>query len=191
MGETFEDDLEQCLGVLRSGGIILYPTDTVWGIGCDATNAEAVQRIFALKERDDKKSMIILVADENDILQHVAAPDPSVTDYIEAQDRPTTIIFDGAVGLPDNLVGQDGSIALRVVKDRFCRHLIKRLRRPLVSTSANRSGENTPPFFSAISTHIRDGVDYVVKHRRDERGARTPSRIVKWQRDGNHTVIRG
>ena len=132
----FETEVEEALEVLRSGNIILYPTDTIWGIGCDATSEEAVQRIYQIKNREDSKSMIILVADERDVLRYVAAPDLAVFDFIEEQTRPTTIIFEHAISFPANLVADDGSVAIRLVKDDFCRQLIKRLRKPIVSTSA-------------------------------------------------------
>src|SRR5690349_14337445 len=116
----FDIEVENALAVLRNGGVILYPTDTVWGIGCDATNEKAVQKIFQIKKREDSKSMIVLVADEREILQYVAAPDLSVFDFIEQQSRPTTVIYEGAIGLAENLVAADGSIAIRIVKDDFC-----------------------------------------------------------------------
>src|SRR6478672_2110490 len=116
MGKTFfEKEVEKALEILKSGGVILYPTDTIWGIGCDATNKQAVKRIYEIKNREDSKSMIILVADERDVLQYVAAPDLAVFDFIEEQVRPTTIIFEQAVGLPGNLVAEDGSVAIRIV----------------------------------------------------------------------------
>src|SRR5436305_8010713 len=140
----FEKEVEAALISLKRGGVILYPTDTIWGLGCDATNSEAIKRIYNIKKREDSKSLIILVADERDILQYVAAPDPAVFDFIDEQIQPTTIIFDNAVNLPDNLVAEDGSIAIRLTKDEFCRHLIKRLQKPIVSTSANVSGQPYP-----------------------------------------------
>src|SRR5690349_4409775 len=136
----FETDIEHCLDVLEQGGIILYPTDTVWGIGCDATDTTAVQKIYALKARPDSKSMIVLVAEEKDILKYVASPDIAVFDYLQKTNKPTTVIYDGAISLADNLIAADGSIAIRIVRDKFCRHLIKRFRKPIVSTSANISG---------------------------------------------------
>src|SRR5215217_1780706 len=140
MNAFFDTEVERALKVLQQGGVILYPTDTIWGLGCDATNEAAIQTIYAIKNRSDSKSLIILVADARDILQYVATPDPAVFDYIEQQERPTTIIFENAIALPGKLIAADGSIAIRVVKDAFCRHLIKRLRKPIVSTSANSSG---------------------------------------------------
>ena len=177
----FTNDLEESLRILSEGGIILYPTDTVWGIGCDATNEKAIQRIFDLKQREDSKSMIVLVADEREVLQYVAAPDLAVFDFIGQQKRPTTVIFDGAIGFPDNLIAADGSIAIRIVRDEFCRHLIKRLRKPVVSTSANISGAPTPKTFSEITGPIRSGVDHIVQWRQDDTSAALPSQIVKWE----------
>lgn len=188
--KNFENDILQCLEVLKNGGVILYPTDTVWGLGCDATNASAVQKIYGIKRRDDSKSMIILMSDEKDVLQYVAAPDLNVFDFIEQQTRPTTIIFEGAIGLPDNLVAADGSIAIRLVQDEFCRHLIKRFRKPIVSTSANISGEPTAKIFSELSAPIKDAVDYIVQWRQDDHTPSRPSQIIKWNNDGTHRVIR-
>lgn len=190
MNEVFENDVEQCLEVIRKGGVILYPTDTIWGLGCDATNPEAVQRIYKIKQREDTKSLIILVAGERDILHYVAAPDLSVFDFIEKQKRPTTVIFENAIGLPHNLVAQDGTIAIRIVQDEFCRHLIKRLRKPLVSTSANVSGQPAPGFFTAVSEEIKTAVDYIVQWRREDETPSQPSQIIKWNKDGTYKIIR-
>lgn len=190
MRELFEDDITRCLDVLKRGGTILYPTDTIWGIGCDATDKEAVQKVFTIKKRDDSKSLIVLVADERDILQLVAAPDLQAFDYLAAQDRPTTMIFEGALGLPDNLVASDGSIAIRIAQDEFCRHLIRRLRKPLVSTSANISGEPSPQSFADVSQAVKEQVDYIVQWRQEDTTPARPSRIVKWHGDGTMTIIR-
>lgn len=186
----FEQEVEEALEVLRSGDIILYPTDTIWGIGCDATNEEAIRRIYQIKNREDSKSMIILVADERDILQYVAAPDLAVFDFIEEQTRPTTIIFEHAIGLPHNLIAEDGSVAIRIVKDEFCRHLIKRLRKPIVSTSANISGQASPKNFAEVTEEISTAVDHVVKWRQDDSTPALPSQIIKWNNDGTRIVIR-
>jgi L-threonylcarbamoyladenylate synthase len=115
----FENDILECLEALKKGGIILYPTDTIWGIGCDATNEEAVKKIYALKNRSDEKSMIVLVADEKEVLRHVTQPDLTVFDYLKTTQKPTTVIYDGAIGFADNLVGKDGSIAIRICKNEF------------------------------------------------------------------------
>ena len=187
----FEREVEKALEVLRGGGIIVYPTDTIWGIGCDATNERAVRRIYEIKKREDSKSMIILVADERDVLQYIAAPHPEVFDFIEEQTRPVTIIFEHAVGLPDNLVAEDGTIAIRIVRDEFCRHLVKRLKKPLVSTSANISGQASPKNFSEVSHEVKKAVDYIVKWKQDDTTIGQPSQIIKWNNDGTRTIIRG
>jgi L-threonylcarbamoyladenylate synthase len=187
---NFESDIEKSLETLKSGGLLLYPTDTVWGIGCDATNAAAVEKVFALKQRPDQKAMIVLVAEERDILQYVAHPDLAVFDYLQRTAKPTTVIYDGAIGLADNLIAGDGSIAIRICRDTFCRHLIKRFRKPIVSTSANLSGQPAPSIFHAISDEIKKGVDYVVKYRQEDETVAEPSSIIKWNRDGTVTVLR-
>jgi L-threonylcarbamoyladenylate synthase len=179
--DFFDSEVESALAVLRSGGTILYPTDTVWGLGCDATNKEAVQKIYRLKKRQDNKTMIVLVADERELMQYVAAPDLSVFDFIQQQIRPTTVIYEGALGLADNLVADDGSIAIRIVQDDFCRHLIKRLRKPIVSTSANISRAITPKTFSEISEEIKTGADHVVRWRQDDEQTSQPSQILRWK----------
>jgi L-threonylcarbamoyladenylate synthase len=189
-GKGFETDIEQCLAVLQAGGLILYPTDTVWGIGCDASNPIAVKKIYALKRREETKSLIVLMADQRDILKYTSQPDLRIFDWLATVHKPTTVIYEGALGLADNLVGADGTIAIRLVDDDFCRHLIKRLRKPLVSTSANLSGEPSPAYFREISVGIKEGVDYIVQYRRDDERPRQPSAIVKWKGDGSVDVIR-
>ena len=189
MSEKFEKDILTSLDVLKTGGIILYPTDTIWGIGCDATNGNAVQRIYQIKKRADHKSMIILVADERDVLKYVAAPDLAVFDFLEKQTRPTTVIFENAIGLPHELVAEDGSIAIRIVRDEFCRHLIKRFRKPIVSTSANISGNQSPKFFADISEEIKSAVDHIVQWRQDDESISEPSQIIRW-RNGEVEYVR-
>ena len=186
----FEKDIEQALAVLHSGGLILYPTDTIWGIGCDATNAGAVTKVYALKQREAAKSLIVLMADEREILKYTSGPDLRIFDYLHSVSKPTTVIYEGAMALAPNLINADGTIAIRLVDDVFCRHLIKRFRRPLVSTSANISGEPAPAFYPGIDPRIVAGVDYVVHHRRDDLTPREPSAIIRWNADGTHTVIR-
>ena len=188
--KDFSNDVESALNAVRNGGVILYPTDTVWGLGCDATDEEAVRKIYAIKQRDDSKSLILLVADERNVLSCVAAPDLAVFDFIEGQTKPTTIVFENAVNLPDNLIASDGSIAIRIVQDEFCRHLIKRLRKPIVSTSANISGEPSPKIFDDISDEIKKRVDYVVQWRQDEKTPAQPSQIIRWKGEGLFDVIR-
>lgn len=190
METQFEKEILSCLEVLKKGGTILYPTDTIWGIGCDATNAEAVKRIYHIKQREDTKSLIILLADEREVLRYVATPDLAVFDFLEQQTRPTTVIFEHALLLPDNLVAQDGSIAIRIVKDEFCRHLLKRFRKPIVSTSANISGQPAPQTFNEISPEIKKAVDYIVDWRRDDETPAQPSQIIKWMNNGRVEYIR-
>jgi len=186
----FDTEVEAALNALRNGDVILYPTDTIWGLGCDATNAIAIKKIYSIKERADSKSLIILVADERQILQYVAAPDLSVFDFIEKQNRPTTIIFENAINLPDSLIAQDGSIAIRIVQDEFCRHLIKRLRKPIVSTSANISGQSSPQTFNDIVEKIKSSVDHIVQWRQHDQTPAIPSQIIKWNNDGSYVIIR-
>ena len=185
----FENDIEQCLKMLKEGGLILYPTDTVWGIGCDATNAEAVAKVYQLKKRPDEKAMIVLLAEERDVLQYVASPDLQVFDFLLEAKKPTTVIYDGAIGLADNLVNQDGSIAIRICKEEFCKHLIKRFRKPIVSTSANISGQPVAKLFTDIADEIKAGVDYVVTYRQDDKTIAEPSAVIKWK-NGMVEVIR-
>ncbi|WP_121357300.1 L-threonylcarbamoyladenylate synthase [Flavisolibacter nicotianae] len=186
----FSREVEAALLALRNGQVILYPTDTIWGLGCDATNEAAIREIYRIKQRDDSKSLIILVADERDILQYVAAPDPAVFDFIEGQTKPTTVIFDGAINLPDALVAEDGSIAIRIVQDEFCRHLVRRLRKPLVSTSANISGQPSPRFYDEISEAVKAQVDYIAKWRQDDKTPSQPSQIIRWKGNGEFDYIR-
>ncbi len=187
--EFFNQDLEQCLDVLHSGGIILYPTDTVWGLGCDATNAIAVEKIIELKKRPQHKSFVVLVASERDVLQYVAAPDLSVFDYLQQVAKPTTVIYEHAIGLADNVLAANGSVAIRICKDDFCRHLIKRFRKPIVSTSANTSGMPSPSLYREITAEIRNGVDYIVRYRQEDAEPAAPSAIVEWK-NGEVVVIR-
>jgi L-threonylcarbamoyladenylate synthase len=185
----FEKDIEQCLKVLKEGGLILYPTDTVWGIGCDATNEQAVQKVYALKKRLDEKAMIVLVADESDVLKYTAAPDLAVFDYLQQTIKPTTVIYDGAIGLANNLVGKDGSIAIRICGEPFCRHLIKRFRKPIVSTSANISGQPAAKTFTEISNEIKAGVDYIVCCKQGDTTISQPSSVIKWN-NGKVEILR-
>jgi L-threonylcarbamoyladenylate synthase len=186
---NFEKDIQECLTVLNNGGIILYPTDTVWGIGCDATNVKAVQKIFELKQRADNKALIVLVTEEQDILQYVAAPDMEIFDYLASNEKPTTVIYEGAIGLADPLIGQDGSVGIRICQDPFCRQLIKRFQKPIVSTSANISGQPTPMRFTEIDPTVTNTVDYTVQWRQDDEKEGQPSRIIRWE-NGKVEIIR-
>jgi len=187
---VYEEDIQLCLTTLQKGGIILYPTDTVWGIGCDATNEEAVAKIFALKNRVDTKAMIILLDEESNLANYVADNNVQIFDYIKGIHKPTTVIYQKAINLAKNLVAEDGSVAIRMTKDAFCKDLMKALGKPIVSTSANISGYPTPLCFADISLDIKEGVDYVVKHRQEETSMQMPSSIVKWDETGNLIIIR-
>jgi L-threonylcarbamoyladenylate synthase len=186
----FQHDIEKCLEILNGGGVILYPTDTVWGLGCDATNAEAVDKIFRIKKRTDEKSLIVLVADEREILKYTAAPDLAVFDWLDKTDRPTTVIYEHAIGLAENVIASDGSIAIRICEEIFCKHLIKRFRKPIVSSSANLSGHTTSTIFSLIDDEIKKQVDYIVKYRQDDETISQPSAIIRWK-NGAPEFIRG
>lgn len=183
-------DINACLTVLEKGDIILYPTDTVWGIGCDATNAKAVQKIFTLKNRMESKAMIVLLEKEADLLNYVEDHSLQIFDYIKGIHKPTTVIYSKAKNLPLNLIGEDGSIAIRICKDPFCKSLIQQFGKPIVSTSANISGYPTPMCFNDISLDIMEGVDYVVKYKQEDNEAKLPSAIVKWNEQGQLIIIR-
>ena len=185
-----ELEIRNCAHVLLEGGVILYPTDTVWGLGCDATNAAAVQKIFEIKRRPGTKSMIVLLAEEKDILHYVAAPPPDIIAMLEEFTSPTTVIYDGALGLADGVTAEDGSVAIRICHDPFCKALIKRIKKPLISTSANISGEPAPSVYSEISPDVLSGADYTVKYRQDDDIPKKPSRIIKMNDDGSYTIIR-
>jgi L-threonylcarbamoyladenylate synthase len=187
---NFENDINNCLKGLNKGGLILYPTDTIWGIGCDATNDKAVKKIYQLKKRADKKAMIILLADAKNIFNYVAQPDLKILDYIKEIKKPTTIIYEGGKGVAGNLINTNGSIAIRIVKDTFCNYLINCFGKPIVSTSANISGYPSPLTFKDIDTIIKNGVDYIVQYRQDDLYPATASSIIKWNVDGSLTVIR-
>ena len=186
---NFLNDIDQCLRILKEGGIILYPTDTVWGIGCDATNEKAVNKIIHLKQRRDNKSFVVLVAEEKDILTYTASPDLSLFEYLQTLAKPTTVIYEHALGLAENLLAHDGSVAIRICKEDFCYHLIKRFRKPIVSTSANISGSPLAENFSGISELIKNGVDYVVSWRQSDPVKAAPSSIIHW-RNGKAVIIR-
>jgi L-threonylcarbamoyladenylate synthase len=186
----FENDIVRCLETLRKGGIILYPTDTIWGIGCDATNPEAVEKIFDLKQRPTAKSMIVLLADPRDINRYTSCPQPYIAEYLEKASKPTTVIYEAALGLAENLVNEDGSIAMRIVQEDFCRHLIKRFRKPLVSTSANISGQDSPENFAGISNAIKQGVGYIVRYRQQDVRPFRASAIVRFDKSGEPTILR-
>lgn len=188
--DNFEHDINECCKVLEKGGIILYPTDTIWGIGCDATNEEAIDKVYKLKNRDDKKSMIILVSEQNDIYNYAINPDKKILHYLSSTEKPTTAIYNKAKNIAKNLISNDGTIAIRIVKDEFCKKLITEFKKPIVSTSANISGEPFAGNFNNISPIIKNGVDYIVQHRQEDQMSFTPSSIIKLNAEGEIEILR-
>ncbi|MGB7785185.1 MAG: L-threonylcarbamoyladenylate synthase [Salinimicrobium sp.] len=185
----YNEELSQALTVIKRGGIILYPTDTVWGIGCDATNAEAIDRIYALKKRNEAKALICLVSDFKMLNQYVEDVPEVAYDILKYASKPTTIVYDQPIRVAENLVGSDDTLGIRVTKDKFCEQLIRKMKRPLVSTSANLSGKATPQSFAEISEEILKGVDYVVNLQQSKKTSK-PSAIIKLSNDGKVEVIR-
>jgi L-threonylcarbamoyladenylate synthase len=185
-----DQEIETTLQILRRGGVILYPTDTVWGIGCDATSAEAVAKIYKIKQRSDTKSMLILLDTEEKLSDYVETVPDIAYDLLAMADKPLTVIYDNAVNLASNLVADDGSIGIRIPNDAFCKKLIWKLKRPLVSTSANISGLPTPALFSEISEEIKQSVDYIVNWRQSDKTKAAPSGIIKLGAKGEVKVIR-
>jgi L-threonylcarbamoyladenylate synthase len=186
----FTNDIKSCIDVLQNGGLILYPTDTIWGIGCDATNEKAVAKIYELKKRPDEKSMIILLGNEKDLPGYVLHTNPKIFDYLKTVNKPTTVIYENAINLAKNLINKDGSIAIRIVQDDFCRQLIAAFKKPIVSTSANISGQAAPQIFATIDSAIKNGVDYIVQHRQNDAAPTAPSAIIKWNADNSVFIIR-
>ena len=191
---TREQDIKNAIEVLRKGGVILYPTDTVWGIGCDATNADAVRRVYQIKQRDDSKALICLV-DSDARLQRYVRQVPDVAwqliDSLKDSDcKPTTLILDGAVNLASNLIADDGSIALRITNEPFSKELCFRFQKALVSTSANISGEPAAQNYSDIDPRLLEAVDYVCWTRRQEHKPHAPSSIIRLRQDGQVSIIR-
>ena len=192
-----KEDLQAALRVLLDGGIIVYPTDTVWGIGCDATNAEAVQRIYQLKQREDSKSMLILLDSPAKLNYYIAdIPDAAwqlldcCNDANDEMMKPLTIIYPNARNLAPNLIAEDGSIGIRITSDPFSKALCAQLKHPIVSTSANISGEPTPRFYREIDGVILDHSDYCCLFRRDDETPHEPSSIIKINADGTFKIIR-
>ena len=187
---SFDPDLKRTLEVLKEGGIVLYPTDTIWGIGCDATNEKAVEKVFQIKQRSDQKSMLVLLDNSNKIPSYVNEIPDIVWDLIDLADKPLTIIYSGAKNLAKNLISSDGSIGIRITNDLFTQKLISKFGKPIVSTSANLSGEPAPSNYSEISRKIIDAVDYVVKWRQDDVSKIMPSDIIKLEPNGEIQIIR-
>lgn len=181
---------------LRKGGVILYPTDTVWGIGCDATNAEAVQKVYEIKKRPDSKSLVLLASDLDMVARYVREIPEMALQLVEVNDRPMTIIYPDAMtgvecrGLAENVVAEDGSVGIRIPTVDFCRNLVHRFGRPVVSTSANISGEPTPRKFADIPQQIRDAVDYILDPSLERQSTGSASSIIKVGLDGTIAIIR-
>ncbi|WP_459209356.1 L-threonylcarbamoyladenylate synthase [Aquimarina rhabdastrellae] len=184
-----QKEITKTIEVLNNGGIILYPTDTVWGIGCDATNPEAVQKIYELKKRAEEKAMLCLVNSDRMLEQYVEKVPEVAYDVLDCADNPTTIIYDKPVKVAENLIGKDNTLGIRVVWEGFCNQLIFRFRKPLVSTSANISGAPSPKSFKEISKEILEGVDYVVNLPQENKSTK-PSTIIKIGMDSTVKIIR-
>ncbi len=185
-----EEDILKCLEVLKQGGIILYPTDTIWGIGCDATNETAVRKVYELKKRADNKAMLVLL-DSVEHLDHYVVDVPEMAyELLDVAVKPLTIIYDGAYNIANNLLGEDDSVGIRISHEKFSQTLCARFQRPIVSTSANISGKDAPKIFKDIDDEIKKGVDYVVKYRQDDVNAQSSSNIIKLRSDGTFKIIR-
>jgi L-threonylcarbamoyladenylate synthase len=185
-----QDEIKKAVEVLRKGGVILYPTDTVWGIGCDATNSEAVKRVYEIKKRADSKALICLVDSESRLCRYVRNVADVTWDMIELSTKPLTVIFDNATGLAENLLAEDGSVGIRVTREEFSKELCYRFQKPIVSTSANISGEPTAMTFDEIDDEIKNAVDYVVRYNQRCKEKHMPSSIIKISASGEFTIIR-
>ena len=190
MAELFKEDIKKACEVMQKGGVILYPTDTVWGIGCDATNEEAVKRIYEIKRREDSKAMLVLVDSQVKVDFYTQDAPQIAWDLIEMSTKPLTIIYDKGRNLAINLLAEDGSVGIRVTSEEFSKQLCFRFRKAIVSTSANISGEKGASNFSEISKEIIDAVDYVVNYRQDDMSKPKPSSIIKLGNQGQIKVIR-
>jgi len=184
------DEVAKAFKIIQDGGIILYPTDTIWGIGCDATNTEAVKKIYRLKQRDEAKSMIILLDNDNKLQSYIAEVPEIAYDLIEFAENPLTLVMPGAKNISPALIAVDGSVGVRVTSNEFCQQLIQRMRKPLVSTSANISGKPSPQYFSQIDQEIIDGVDYVVDIDQHSMEIKNPSTIMRLAPNGSFEFLR-
>lgn len=184
------DDILKSLNTLHTGGTLLYPTDTVWGLGCDATNYQAVDKILRIKRRSDSKSLIILLDSFESLTSYVKKVPDITFDLLESIDNPVTVIYSNARNLAPNVIAGDGTIGIRIVKEIFCTSLIRQFGRPIVSTSANMSGEPTPAVFSQISDDIKQSVDYIVNYRQDLYSHSKPSTIIRLYENGHYNIIR-
>lgn len=190
MKKIYEDDLKQALEVLKQGGVILYPTDTIWGIGCDATNPEAVKKVYDIKHRADSKALLVLVDTDAKVQQYVRKVPRQAWDLMDLTTKPLTIIYENAVNLAPDLLAEDGSVGIRVTKEDFSRDLCYHFRKAITSTSANVSGQPSPATFQNISDDIKNAVDYIVKYRQNDKSRPKPSSIIKLWTDGTVKIIR-
>ncbi|MEP7263827.1 MAG: L-threonylcarbamoyladenylate synthase [Bacteroidota bacterium] len=188
--QEIEKEIQNATEVLKKGGLILYPTDTIWGIGCDATNDEAVEKIFQLKIRDEVKSLILLIDTENKLGRYVKDVPEQAWDLIEFSTKPLTIIYDQGLNVSKKAIANDGSLAIRVTKDPFCKQLIYKFGKPIVSTSANMSGTSSPATFAEIDSRVLNGVDYVVNLRQNEKTGNKASAIIRLGAKGQIKIIR-
>jgi len=186
----FEEEIKNVIEVLRKGGSILYPTDTVWGLGCDARNKEAVSKLFKIKQRVEYKSMVVLVSNEAMLTRYVKEVPSIAWELLEAATEPLTIIYPNGRMLAENLIAADGSVGIRLVKDEFCKQLIQKFGKPIVSTSANISGEESPTSFKSITLDILNSVDYIVNLRRNEVSQAKPSTIIKVGENNEVKILR-
>ncbi len=186
----FDEDLKNSINSLKNGGVIIYPTDTIWGLGCDATNQSAVERVFGIKSRSDNKSLIILVNGVAMLERYVREVPSTAYDLIEVSDTPLTIIYPEGRSLAPGVCSEDGSVGIRICHDDFCSELITRFRRPLVSTSANRSGKPFPGCYSEIDRDLLKEADYIVKYRQEDRRKNSPSPVIKIDKKGVIEIIR-
>lgn len=190
MKETMKEEIKKACEVMWKGGVILYPTDTIWGIGCDATNAEAVRRVYEIKKRVDSKAMLVLVDSPVKVDFYVRDVPQVAWDLIEYATKPLTVIYDGARNLAENLLAEDGSVGIRVTGEAFSKELCFRFRKAVVSTSANISGMPSPANFGQISEEVKQAVDYIVGYRQEEESTPKPSSIIKLGRGGEVKIIR-
>ncbi len=191
MDPKMEVQINKAIEILKTGGVILYPTDTIWGLGCDATNQDAVKKVFAIKQREESKSLVTLVSDLDMLARYVETIPEAALDLIEVNDAPMTIIYPKAIGLANNVVAEDGSVGIRIPMNEFCRQLCFKFRRPIVSTSANISGENPPKGFKDIDPQIKEAVDYMVHPSMEEKNStHRASQIIKLGANGQIQIIR-
>ena len=190
MTEGYRDDIKNALKVLRDGGVILYPTDTIWGLGCDATRAEAVRRIYDIKKRADSKSLIVLVNSVTMLSRYVDNPPDIALELAEMAEKPLTVVYDRGRGLAEGVTSDDGSVGVRICSDPFCDELLNAFRKPLVSTSANISGSEAPAVFDEISEEIKAAVDYVCVWRQDDRRRAAASSVIKISSNGVIKILR-